>query len=196
MPRVSRALIDGGYYHIVTRGIDRRRLFRCKHDYEYFLAILKQYQHSYEVKITNYCIMPNHIHLLLKAIKASDLPKFMQSILQVYAVTFRKRYGSVGFIFQNRYKSRSINNDAYLLECARYIERNPLRAGIVDNLSRYKWSSFSYYAYGSTDDIIIMPNLLYSGLAHIQEKRQEAYIKYVSEDRPYDLIVDKVFKIR
>jgi putative transposase len=196
MPRMNRVLVDGGHYHIVTRGIDRRQLFRYKQDYECFLAIVKQYQRCYAVRIINYCIMPNHIHLLLSAGKAVDLPKFMQSILQVYAGKFRKRYGSVGFVFQNRYKSRFIDSDSYLLECARYIERNPLRAKMINSLSGYKWSSYSYYANGMDDGIIIMPNPLYQGLAQTQRERQEAYIKYVSEDRPYDHIVDKEFRIQ
>jgi len=71
--------------------------------------------------------MPNHIHLLVQAQKAKDLPKFMQGILQVYAHYYRKKYCSAGFVFQNRYKSSFIDKDSYLLECARYIERNPLK---------------------------------------------------------------------
>lgn len=196
MPRIARCLINGGYYHIVTRGIDRRRLFRYKQDFECFSMIIQEYLRSYKIHILHYCLMPNHIHLLVKAEKGNDLPKFMQLLLQVYASKFRKKYKSVGFVFQNRYKSKLIDNDAYLLECARYIERNPLRADIVSELSEYPWSSYSYYSKGKTDDIINLDNSLYSSLAETVEDRQKAYVKYISEERPYDHIIDKAFRIK
>lgn len=196
MPRGSRLIVDGGYYHIITRGIDRRQLFRYRQDYETFLKLIREYKDKHKVYIFNYCLMPNHIHLLLKPEKAPGLPKFMQLVLQVYASQFRRKYKSTGFVFQNRYKSRLIDNDAYLLECARYIERNPLRARIVSELSQYRWSSFSYYAYGRQNDIITLPNPLFLELARENQARQEAYISYVLQERPYDLIVDKAFRIR
>jgi len=140
--------------------------------------------------------MPNHIHLLIKVEKSNDLPKFMQLILQIYASKFRKKYKSVGFVFQNRYKSKLIDNDAYLLECARYIERNPLRANIVNNLSEYPWSSYFYYSETKTDDIITLENPLYNSLAQTVEDRRKAYVKYISEERLYDHIIDKTFRIK
>ncbi len=142
MPRRPRVLVDGGYYHILTRGNDRRKLFRYRSDYRYFRDITKKYLDKFDLTILHYCLMPNHIHSLLCADNASELPKFMQGILQVYADYFRKRYDSTGFVFQNRYKSLLIEKDSYLIECGRYIERNPLRAGIVQNLSVYGFSSY------------------------------------------------------
>jgi putative transposase len=139
--------------------------------------------------------MPNHLHILIKAEVASDLPKFMQVILQVYAAGFRKKYKSTGFVFQNRYKSRLISNDSYLLECARYIEYNPVRAKIVADASEYPWSSFSYYAKGAKDKIITLTNPLYLDMAANAVERKTAYIKFISEARLYDSIIDKEFKI-
>ncbi|MDD5771492.1 MAG: hypothetical protein PHO81_04570, partial [Candidatus Omnitrophica bacterium] len=134
-------------------------------------------------------------HFLMKAEIASDLPKLMQVILQVYAAGFRKKYKSSGFIFQNRYKSRLISNDVYLLECARYIENNPVRAKIVEDVSEYPWSSFSYYAKGTKDNIITLQNPLYLDMAANEVRRKTAYIRFISEIRPYDSIIDKEFKI-
>lgn len=196
MPRKPRILIDGGYYHIVTRGIDRRKLFRYHNDYKYFLKTIRKYLKKFRVSIVHYCLMPNHIHLLIQAKKAEDLPKFMQAVLQVYASYFRKRHASVGFVFQNRYKSSAIERDSYLLECGRYIERNPLRAKIIENIFDYPWSSFSFYAKGALDDIITMVNPLYVGLSEIEEKRQVTYRGYVLTERPYEHIIDKEFRIR
>lgn len=196
MPRTARNLIDNGYYHIVTRGLDRRRLFRYKQDYRLFLEITARYLKQFKVHILHYCLMPNHLHFLLKAEIASDVSKFMQVVLQVYAANFRKKYKTTGFIFQNRYKSRLIDNDAYLLECARYIERNPVRAKLSEDASGYLWSSFPYYAKGTKDKIITLDNPLYLTMALTAAERRQAYIRFVGEDRPYDHIVDKVFKIK
>lgn len=195
MPRTARVLVDQGYYHIVTRGIDRRRLFRYKQDYELFVEIVAVYLRRFKVHVMNYCLMPNHVHLLMKVELALDLPKFMKAILQVYAAKFRSKYKSVGFVFQNRYKSRLIDNDAYLLECARYIERNPVRAKIVEDVAEYPWSSYCYYAKGTPDKIITLPNPLYLEMADTDLKRREAYASFIRLQRAYDPIVDKAFRI-
>lgn len=196
MPRKARELIDGGHYHVVTRGIDCRRLFRDKADNQYFLNIISTNLPKFEISIFHYCLMVNHIHLLIKAIRAADLPKFMQAVLQGYAHYFRKKYLSVGFVFQNRYKSRLINNDAYLLECGRYIERNPLRSKTVLELSRYRWSSYLLYATGEQNGIVKVLNPLYLDLASTNEKRREAYVNYILQGRPYEDILDKEFHIK
>ncbi len=195
MPRDARRLIDGEHYHIVTRGIDCRRLFSDETDYQYFFNIICANLPKFKISIFHYCFMINHIHLLIKAIRAADLPKFMQAVLQGYAYYFRKKYLSVGFIFQNRYKSKLIDNDAYLLECGRYIERNPLRAKIVSDLSKYRWSSYLLYAKGEKNGIVKQFNPLYLDLASTDEKRRVAYVNYVLQERAYENILDKEFHI-
>jgi putative transposase len=139
--------------------------------------------------------MPTHLHFLARLDASGDLSKFMQGILQVYAVYYRSKYNSCGFVFQNRYKSLFIGAEAYLLECGRYIERNPLRAGLVVNIGDYCWSSYSFYANGNKDGLVSLVNPLYLDLADKKEKRQIIYQNYVSTQRPYDLIVDKALKI-
>ncbi len=196
MPRTARALVDGGYYHIITRGIDRRKLFRYRQDYEVFLGITKKYLIKFNVSLLHYCLMSNHIHFLMKADEAKMLPKCMQGILQVYASYFRKKYCCVGFVFQNRYKSHMITNDSYLLECARYIERNPLRAKITESLSNYPWSSFFYYAEGKGDGIINLINPIYISLSNTKQGCKQQYLAYILQERPYDNIIDKEFRIR
>lgn len=195
MPRRARVLIDGGYYHILTRGNDRRKLFRYKSDYRYFINILKKYLAKSNLNILNYCIMPNHIHLLIRAEIAQELPKFMQGVLQVYADCFRKKYNSTGFVFQNRYKSLLIEKDSYLFEYGRYIERNPLRAGIVQNLSDYEFSSYAFYAEGIKDKLITVMNPLYLELAQNEIERRQLYKKHVLTERPYEVIVDQALRI-
>jgi len=195
MPRTARVLVDQGYYHIVTRGIDRRRLFRHKQDYELFFRIVSTYLKRFKVHVMNYCLMPNHLHMLMKVELASDLPEFMKAILQVYGANFREKYKSVGFVFQNRYKSHLIDDDVYLLECARYIERNPVRAKLVNDVAEYSWSSYDYYAKGIDDKIITLSNPLYLNMADTDIKRREMYASFIRLQRAYDPIVDKALRI-
>ena len=135
--------------------------------------------------------MNNHVHFVVMANEAKHIPKFFQILLQSYAAYFRKRYNGAGYLFQNRYKSYLIDKESYLLECARYIERNPLRAKIIESLSEYRWSSYLCYAEGYNNDIIKQRNPLYLQLAGTGIERKRLYAEYISQERPYDFIVDK-----
>ncbi len=191
MPRTARLIEDNGYYHILTRGNDRKRIFRYSQDFASFLKIANETVDKHPIMIYHYCLMGNHIHLLVKALKAEDLPKFFQILFQRYAHYFRKRYKNVGYLFQNRYKSYRIDKESYLLECARYIERNPLRAGMVSSIGEYHWSSYLYHAQGEEDALIKEPNPLYMELGRTIQERQDRYRSYLLEDRPYEHLVDK-----
>ena len=190
MGRVSRkeTLADGEYYHIVARGNGKRAIFRCKRDYKTFINITHEYLEKFSIKLYHYCLMKNHIHFLVQAIQSTALPKFMQGILQKYAVYFIRKYDSPGHIFQNRYKSYLIDKDSYLLECARYIERNPLRAKIVDDLFEYLWSSFNFYNKGAPDVIIKDANPWYLELGLTEKECQKNYAEYVLQIRPSELL--------
>jgi len=195
MPRISRNLTDNGYFHILSRGNDKKNIFRFEEDYFIFLSIALKYLAKYHIYIYHYCLMPNHLHFLLQTPEALHLPKFMQGLLQSYSWHFRKKYDSVGFLFQNRYKSLFIGKESYLLECARYIERNPLRSGLIHDLDKYPWNSFSFYANGLDDIIIKYPNPSYLGLSNAKSTRQRKFREYVLQERPHDQLLDKVFKI-
>jgi putative transposase len=195
MPRRPRILVDAGYYHVFTRGNDRKKIFHNKQDYKFFFKIISKYLNKFQINILNYCLMPNHIHFLIQAQKARELPKFMQAILQVYAGYFREKYNSVGFTFQNRYKSKFIDKESYLLECARYIERNPIRDKVVNDPLNYPWSSLSFYVGGKDTGIITTINPLYLSLAETEPKRQQIYKDYILQERVYEDIVDKALKI-
>jgi putative transposase len=196
MPRANRLILDRGYYHVFTRGNDRKQIFRKDADYQVFISIVKRYLKEVLLAITNYCLMPNHLHLLIFTERGDDLSIFMKNILQVYANYHRKEYNSVGFLYQNRFKSLLINNDSYLLECSRYIERNPLRGKLVSNIFDWPWNSFSYYAKGDTNGIITKENPAFQSLGSLLKDRRTSYINYVLQERPYDEILDKVFELK
>ena len=198
MPRKPRELQDGAYYHILTRGNDKKIIFHGPEDYSIFLNILKKYLNCCQISVFHFCLMPNHLHLLVQARKADDLPRLMQGLLQTYGSYFRKINSATGFVFQNRYKSLLIKKESYLLECARYIERNPLRAGLADDLFKYPWSSFMSYVCDANmkSEIVRSFNPLYLNLSNTVEGRKRAYRDYVLEERPYEKIIDLALKLK
>ena len=190
MPRISRKEIlgDNMYYHIIARGNGRRVIFRCKRDYRLFIGIVHEYLIKFPLNVYHYCLMRNHIHFVIQTTEGWMLPKFMQGVLQKYAHYFRKRYDIPGYLFQNRYKSFLIDKDSYLMDCGRYIERNPLRANLVYDLFNYEWSSFNFYADGKKDILIKAADPIYLQLANSEIERLKVYRSYVLETRPSELI--------
>lgn len=190
MPRSKRVLYDGAVYHIVQRGHNKEILFKDLRDRKVFSGIIRKYKKRFIFDIYHYCFMSNHFHILLKIISGKDLPRVLQGITQSYSFYYRIKYGHAGYVYQNRYKSYLVENDSYLLDCGRYIERNPLRAGIVKDLSQYRWSSHNFYANGRYDDIITV-NPLYESFGNNPEERMNKYREYVLEVRPYERVLDK-----
>ena len=190
MPRKARVLCDNAVYHVFNRGHNKYDLFKSERDFIVFKDIIRKCKGNFMFELYNYVFMSNHFHFLIKIINAKNLPKIMKEICQRYASYYKKTYGHVGYLFQNRYKSIHIEVDSYLLECARYIERNPLRARVVKNLCYYKWSSYGFYADGAEDDIVTV-NPLYLDFGNNAKERQEKYREYVLTPRPYEAIVDE-----
>lgn len=194
MGRPSRILIDDGIYHIISRGHNRYKVFDSLDDYKAYKDIVRRYKKKFKFDLFHYCLMPNHLHLLLRISKGTELPSLMQAITQAYAKHYKKKCRFVGNLFQGRYKSPNIDKDEYLLECGRYIERNPLRAHMVGDLSQYYFSSYNYYANGREDDIITA-DPTYVSLSLDLTIRKQLYRDYLLQARSYENIVDKEFKI-
>jgi putative transposase len=194
MARKPRLVMDEGLYHVIQRGNDRRRVFRQEADYEQFYLLLKKYLNKYYSFLHHYCLMSNHLHLILKVMAAQDLPKLMQGINLSYTLYYKQKYKFTGSLWQGRYKSIVIEKDEYLMECGRYIERNPVRAGMVKDPKDYRFSSYKFYAYGEVSDIITQ-DIVYEGLGKSISERQGKYLDYVLEERAYDKVLDSVLKL-
>ncbi len=138
----KRLLIEGGCYHIIARGNQKQRVFFENQDYETYFDKLKKYKKKHGFSIYGYCLMPNHVHLIGEPKKSVRLIKFMQSLSRSYTEYFNKKYGKVGHLWQNRYISKVIIKDSYMLNCIQYVEFNPLRANLVKSVEEYPWSSF------------------------------------------------------
>ncbi len=144
MPRGPRLLISDICYHIIQRGNQKQNVFRENVDFERYLQILLHYKKKYNFKLYAYCIMPNHIHLIVEVKEVNDLAKIMQGVALTYTLWFNKKYAKVGHLWQGRFKSTVIQKDRYLINCLNYIEYNPLRANLISSPLDYMWSSWKY----------------------------------------------------
>jgi len=174
MPRGARLIEENGTYHITSRGNNKRRLFRWRHEFKSFKRLMLFYKNKYNILIYHYVVMVNHIHLCIKATKDADISKFMQGLQLAYFNYHNKRTGYVGHLFQGRFFSNIIAHDNYLLASSLYIERNPVMAGSVKNPEDYQWSSYRHYAFGEKDPLIDT-NPFYYDLGKTDEKRQKYY---------------------
>lgn len=141
MPRIARGLGDCCIYHVLNRGNGQSEVFHGSSDYETFLEIVKEAKDRYAVNVLAYCLMPNHFHMAVKPEKGEHLSKWMQWIMTSHVRKYHRYYGSNGHVWQGRYKSFLIQRDNHLLTVLRYIEGNPVRAGIVDSAKDWRWSS-------------------------------------------------------
>jgi len=140
MARKPRIEFPGALYHVIARGNQRRRIFLETKDFEDYLVRLWSYHEKYPFILYAYCLMPNHLHLLIET-GSVPLSKIMQAIQFSYTQSFNRRHRKVGHLFQGRYKAILCQKDEYLLELIRYIHLNPVRAKIVSNPKDYCFSS-------------------------------------------------------
>ena len=147
MTRPWRIEFEGAYYHILSRGNERRNIFSDNDDRVSFLDTLGKMSDRFEVEVYAYVLMDNHYHLLLKTNKP-NISKSMQWFGTTYTRRYNIKHNRNGHLFQGRFKNFLIENDEYLMLLSCYIHRNPLRAGIVRRLADYPWSSYPIYAYG------------------------------------------------
>ena len=189
MPRRKRTESSTGFYHWINRGVNQRKLFHKSEDFKYFLSLVSEHKNDSLIELYHYCLMNNHIHLLLKAPRIADLAKFSQYIQRRYTYYYCRVYRWKGQLFQRMYKSLPIQKDEYLLECGRYIERNPVRARLVSHAKDYPYSSYGHYAFGNKEAILVS-SPAYMAIAHDDAERRRLYQEYVETSRAYEAIVD------
>lgn len=141
MPRSARMVDDGGIYHILNRGNGQQQVFKKDGDYSAFLGLLAQMREQFGIVLYAYCLMPNHFHLLVKVQMGVDLSRGMQWFMTTHVRRYHRHYNSSGHLWQGRYKSFGIDDDDHFLTVARYVEGNPVRAGLVGTATEWMWSS-------------------------------------------------------
>lgn len=160
MPRRMRTAAESGIYHVIFRGVNRQCIFEDDDDEKTFLKILGQCSQECDFSVLAYCLMGNHVHLLLK-FEDPSVSSAMKKLAVKYVSRFNSKYDRIGHLFQDRFKSEPVDDDAYLLTVFRYILRNPVKAGIVEDPFDYPSSSAADYIQGNgiTDTTMILSML-------------------------------------
>ncbi|MDD4956290.1 MAG: transposase [Candidatus Omnitrophica bacterium] len=142
MPRIPRIYIDNVCYHIMARGTQKNKVFMSSDDRSTYLELLLRAKRKYRISVYAYCLMPNHVHLLVEPPEPYKISKFMHWLNRGYSTYFNVKYGKYGHLWQGRFRSKPILKGDYLLQCASYIEANPIRSNLSNNLHEYHWSSY------------------------------------------------------
>ena len=174
MPRKVRVTLPGVTQHVIQRGNNRQPMFHDDQDRGLFSAWLSRYALKYEVAIHAWVYMSNHIHVLATPSIDGGLPKMMQALGRHYVRYFNKRHRRTGTLFEGRYKSCVVDCDSYVLACSRYIEMNPVRAGLTARPGEYYWSSYRSNAHGRPCEFT-QPHSTYIGLGRTPGDRMVAY---------------------
>ena len=174
MPRQPRFNLADVPQHIVQRGHNRQPTFFADADYRRYLATLGAAAKAHACEVHAYVLMPNHIHLLVTPRKPAGVSRLMQSLAGRYAQYLNAAHGRSGTPWEGRYKASLVDSERYLLACYRYIEANPVRAGMVANPGDYPWSSHGHNGAGVGDGVIV-EHALYGALGATGEERRAAY---------------------
>lgn len=174
MARRPRFVAPGLPHHVIQRGNNRQEIFRDAQDCERFLALSAELTEASGVAVHAYVLMPNHLHLLLTPPDAPALSRLMQALGRRYAMWFNKRHGRTGTLWEGRFRASVVESERYLFACARYIEMNPVRAGLVSDPLLYRWSSYAHHV-GERPQALIDEHPLIWSLGNTPFERQAAY---------------------
>ncbi len=174
MARQPRYVLPGHPQHVIQRGNNKDVIFCAEEDYRFYLEALSDACERFGASVHSYVLMTNHVHLLVTPHAEDSLGRVMQSLGRKYVQYFNYQYQRTGTLWEGRYKATLLDTDAYLLTCYRYIELNPVRAGMVPGPGDYPWSSYGTNALGCVDELVT-PHPLYLRLGRDDGERQVTY---------------------
>ncbi len=180
MPRQLRYFIPHFPQHVIQRGVNGQAVFFEANDYELYLHSLGEAATKFDCQIHAYVLMTNHTHLLLTPGDERSIPLVMKAMGTGYVQPLNKKYGRTGTLWEGRYRASLVQDDAYLLTCYKYIELNPVRAGLVSAPGDYPYSSFAFNADGRSNDLLT-PHGIYESLAKTDGARLVAYRRLFSD---------------
>lgn len=157
MPRIARIIAPGYPHHVTQRGNNRSTTFFDDEDRQTYLQLLSKYAGKFSLQIWAYCLMDNHVHLLVVPEKEESLARGVGLTNQIYTQYLNRKRKQSGRIWQNRFFSCIVENDKYLWTVARYIENNPLKAGLANCAEDYRWSSAKAHITGAIDELLYEP---------------------------------------
>ncbi len=187
MARLPRVAAAGYPHHVIQRGNNRQTVFREDVDYARYVGWLREVAAEHAIAVHAYVLMPNHVHLLVTPPADGALSRAMQSLGRRYVRWFNDKYSRSGTLWEGRFRSAPIDADRYLLACSRYIELNPVRAGIVSAPEQYRWSSYAHHA-GIRVDPLVTDHPLVWALGNTPFERQLAYRRLFDEDLPAEIL--------
>ena len=188
MPRKPRASAAGVPEHVIQRGNNRQVIFVNEEEQKAYVTWLKQYAEKYQVAVHAWVLMTNHVHLLCTPSNSTGISQMMQALGRMYVMYFNRRYQRTGTLWEGRYKSCLVEEETYLLQLYRYIELNPVRAGMVADPGEYTWSSYQCNGLGKKSDLLSAHGL-YQALGTTDKERQDNYrelFKYHVEGKLLD----------
>jgi putative transposase len=189
MPRAPRLQIAGLTQHVLNRGNNRCDIFQAQRDYAFFLFALREAALKYVLDVHSYALMTNHFHLVVTPRQATAVSMVMQVAVSRYVAYFNRRYERTGTLFEGPFKSMFIDSERYWFTCMRYVELNPVRAGLVSDPSEYRWSSYRANALGVNDEVIV-PHSLYLALGESSGSRQRSWRELCRDPIPSEQLLD------
>lgn len=181
MPRTARVVLPNLPHHIIQRGHNRQAVFAHVDDYHFYLDTLKEWKSKLDCRIYAYCLMTNHVHLVIEpGSKTENLGMLMKHVAGRYTRYINKKESRTGTVWEGRYKSSPIDKNNYLPACCRYIEMNPVRAGIAPTPENYPWSSYGAKT-GLADHHWLDYDPFYLALGKNKKTRQKQYCQWISE---------------
>jgi putative transposase len=174
MPRLPRLIAPGQPHHVIQRGNNRQPIFADPGDYRAYLEWLEEASERFGLQVHAYVLMINHVHLLITPEHRESIGRSLQSVGRCYVQYFNYYSGRTGTLWEGRYRSTVIEAEDYLLACSRYMELNPVRAGLVRSPAHYRWSSYRCNAQGKAD-ALLSSHPVYKRLGRSRAGRVEAY---------------------
>jgi putative transposase len=185
MPRLARVVLPNYPHHVVQRGHNKQLVFAEDADYRYYLDTLATFKAELDIKVYAFCLMSNHVHLILQPGEAiADLGRLMKHLAGRQTRFVNRQAARTGTLWEGRYKSSPIETDAYLLACCRYVELNPVRARMAETPAAYPWSSYRWHAGEAAESGWLDMDPCYAALASTCEARAAAYRDFVQNAIP------------
>ncbi|NQT95090.1 MAG: transposase [Candidatus Omnitrophica bacterium] len=180
---MPRFIAEGAIYHVYCRGNNKVKVFHVGHDYRKYITNLLKYKQMYKFMLYAYSLMQNHLHLLIEPTREGNLSQIMRSLNVSYSIWHNRRYDCVGHVWQGRFQSRIIKDEADFINCMAYIETNPVRAGLAKDPELYKWCSCCE-RFNSAKTSIIELHPGYIALGETKEERRCVYHEIMFKNGP------------
>lgn len=181
MARAARKIAVGFPHHVIQRGVQRGAVFHKENDYQFYLDLMREWLPKSAVDIWAYCLMPNHVHFVAIPYSEDGLSKLFSQVHKRYAMMVNKRAGSSGHLWQGRFSS-FVMDESYTLQATRYIERNPVTAGMVAKAGDYRWSSARFHLDLTTDSLV--------SISHPLRHLVQNWESYLADETPPSLVRD------